>query len=501
MTLRNPVLPGFHPDPAILRAGDDYYLATSTFEWHPGVQLHHSRDLVHWRPLGGALTTAEQLDLRGVPDSGGVWAPDLTYANGLFHLVYSVVDSYGFGVTDVRVHHTTARAVEGPWSVPVALPSRGFDPSLFHDEDGSTWLVNMAIDRAGRNLGFAGIQAQRLGDDGKGVGEPVFLHGVTEHGCTEGPHVYRIGGWYYLVVAEGGTHWGHGALVLRSRELTGPYEADPNGPLVTSRDDPSLPLQKAGHASLVETQGGEWYAAHLVSRPYTERGRCVLGRETALQKVSWIDEWPRIEDGVPAVEVPAPDLPAHPWPGTGEPWNGLRRPVDDSWVEFGERIRIRGGQSAYGKRATSLLGRRVTAMRETFCADVDFRATGPHQSAGITAFYNSRHWFFLALTRDGLVLTGCDRGKRTVLHGETGVRDHAGLRLEFDGPVLRFAADTGEGWRDLGVTADATILSDEYVQEMVDGQAWTFGFTGAFAGLWVQDLANEGATAEFTMRP
>ncbi|GIF26734.1 xylan 1,4-beta-xylosidase [Actinoplanes tereljensis] len=492
VTIRNPVLPGSHPDPSILRVGDDFYLATSTFEWHPGVQVHHSRDLVHWRAMGGVLTEPRLLDLTGVPDSGGVWAPDLTYANGLFHLVYGVVDNYAFGYKDVSVRLTTAPRIEGPWSDPVPLPGRGFDPSLFHDEDGSTWLVNMVFDDR-PDGGFGGIEIQRLTG-----GDPVLIAPLTARGVTEGPHLYRRDGWYYLLVAEGGTGYEHGALVLRSRELLGPYEPDPAGELLTSRDDPDRSLQKAGHGCLVSTPAGEWFVAHLVARPYSRRGRCVLGRETALQRVEWTGGWPRVPGAAPAVEVPGPDLPPHPWPPEPKPWNSLRRPVTPDWAEAGPRIRIRGGQSPYGLRAPSLLARRVTDRQETLAVTMEFHPGGIHQAAGITAYYNSRNWYYLAVTAGDLVLTASSRGRRTVHHTETGVPDRLGLWLTFDGPVLRFARDTGTGWRDLGLELDATVLSDENADEIVDGQVRVFGFTGAFAGLWVQDLAGEGCHADFT---
>ena len=495
-TIRNPILPGFHPDPSVVRVGDDFYLATSTFEWFPGVQLHHSRDLVHWRSMGGILAERRLLDLGGVPDSGGIWAPDLTYANGLFHLVYAVVDNYAFGCKDVTVQLTTAPSIEGPWSDPVTLPSRGFDPSLFHGDDGSTWLVNMVFN-PWPGGGFGGIEIQRL-DGGVAVGSPTLIQPLTAQGVTEGPHIYHLRGWYYLLVAEGGTGYAHGALMLRSRTLLGPYEPDPAGPLLTSRHDPGLALQKAGHGSLISTSGDEWYLAHLAARPYSERGRCVLGRETALQRVEWVDDWPRVAGAVPAVEVPAPDLPEHPWPAAPKPWNSLRRPVSADWAELGERIRIRGGQSPYGLRAPSLLARRVTSTHEQLAVDMRFTATGVHQAAGITAYYNSRNWYYLAVTAEGLVLTASDRGRRTMVYAEAGIPERIGLRMTFDGPVLRCARDAGEGWHDLGVDLDATTLSDEYADEKIDGQVRAFGFTGAFLGLWVQALAGEGCEAEFT---
>ncbi|MBB6554169.1 glycoside hydrolase family 43 protein [Nonomuraea rubra] len=482
--IRNPVLPGFHPDPSILRVGADYYLATSTFEWYPGVLVHHSRDLVNWRPLGGILTERRLLDLSGVPDSGGVWAPDLTYANGLFHLVYSVMDTYAHGYKDVANYLVTAPAVEGPWSDPVRLPGRGFDAALFHDDDGTAYLLNMVFDsRPGR--GFSGIELQPLNG-----GTPRLI--LENRSITEGPHIYRVDGWYYLMVAEGGTGYEHCVSVLRSRSLEGPYEADPAGPMLTSRHDPGLELQKAGHGCLVRTQGGEWYLAHLAARPYSPRGRCVLGRESAIQRVEWQDGWPRVAGGVPAVEVPAPDLEPHPWPAEDGGWSTLRRPASPDWVRFeGGRVTVSGGQSPYGRRAPSLVARRVTAQRCRFGTGVTFEPGSVHQSAGITAYYNSRNWYHLALTTDGVVLTGSDRGARTVHFTAAGTASR--LELELDGPILRFSYD-GHA---IPVELDATILSDEHADEIIDGQIRSFGFTGAFVGLWVQDLAGEGCEAVF----
>ncbi|QFY11097.1 family 43 glycosylhydrolase [Nonomuraea phyllanthi] len=486
--IRNPVLPGFHPDPSIVRVGDDYYLATSSFEWYPGVRVHHSRDLVHWRPLGGILTERRLLDLSGVPDSGGVWAPDLTYHDGLFHLVYGVMDNYALGYKDVANHLITAPSIEGPWSDPVRLPGRGFDASLYH-EDGRTWLLSMVFDsRPGR--GFAGIEMRSL--DG---GKPELI--LPDREVTEGPHLYRIGGWYYLMVAEGGTGYQHQVTVLRSRSMSGPFEEDPAGPMLTSRHDPGLELQKAGHGCLVETQTGEWYLAHLAARPYHNRA-CVLGRETAIQRVVWEDGWPRVAGGVPAVEVAPPALPACPWPadedsggidgGLGARWSTLRRPASPDWVVAArDGLTIKGGQSPYGLRSPSLVARPVTARTCSLEAVVRFEPDGVHQSAGITAYYNSRNWHYLALTSDGLVLTTSDRGTRTEhLLGPAG--PEARLRVELDGPVVRF---------NHGPELDATILSDEHADERVDGHIRSFGFTGAFVGLWVQDLAGEGGTARF----
>ncbi|MGK5683850.1 glycoside hydrolase family 43 protein [Actinoplanes sp. URMC 104] len=527
--IRNPVLPGFHPDPSIVRVGSDYYIATSTFEWYPGVRLHHSTDLVRWRSLGGALTERRLLDLTGTADSGGIWAPNLTYANGLFHLLYTDVSTFAGGYWDPQNYLTTAERITGPWSDPVVLHGRGFDASLFHDEDGTTWMLSMRADwRPGRNR-FGGIEIQRYDPGERRLAGPArLIFEGTGAGLTEAPVVHRKDGWYYLFTAEGGTSWAHQVTVARSRTLFGGYEVDPGGPLLTSAGRPELALQKAGHGSLVRTPAGEWYLAHLVARPYTPYGRCVLGRETALQPVEWATgAWPRIRDGVPAEVVPAPaGTPAAAGrqpsaqldddhfddPVLGPDWSTLRRPATPDWLDLSARpshLRIRGGQSPMARHRPSLVARRVTARRCTFEATCEFEPRSYRQLAGVTAYYNTRNWYYLHVTADDdgtpvLDVLCCDSGRVTTAPGLRtplrGVR-RVGLRVRLDGPVLTFACTTdpdGEAvWHDLGRAFDATTLSDEYAATIVPGEPEAWGFTGAFVGLWVQDLGAEGGYADF----
>src|SRR3954451_12713327 len=202
--IRNPVLTGFHPDPSILRVGSHYYIATSTFEWYPGVRLHHSANLVDWTPLGGALSEKRLLDLTGAADSGGVWAPSLTYAHGEFHLLYTDVSTFAGGYWDPQNYLVTSPSVTGPWSDPVVLHGRGFDASLFHDEDGSTWMLSMRADwRPGRDR-FAGISIQRYDrHERRLTGPETMIFEGTAAGLTEAPALYRRDGWYHLVTAEG----------------------------------------------------------------------------------------------------------------------------------------------------------------------------------------------------------------------------------------------------------------------------------------------------------
>ena len=505
--LHNPVLPGFEPDPSILRVGDDYYIATSTFEWYPGVRLHHSRDLVNWRPIGGALRTLEQLDLRGVPDSGGIWAPDLSYVDGEFHLVYTIVDSYAEGWKDVPNYLVTAPTIEGPWSDPTFLHSRGFDASLFHDEDGRSWLANMLLDWRPDRPGFAGIELQEYDRAAKSlIGTPRKIFSGTDVGVTEGPHLYRRDGWYYLVVAEGGTGVEHQVTVARSRELFGPHEADPNGVTMTAKHDRTLPFQKAGHGCLVETPGGDWYMAHLLARPYREaHDRCVLGRETAIQRVEWsADGWPRVPGGVPhrdvAVDAPsllAPDA-SPSTPDFAADWSTLRRPASSDWITFdGGAVTIRGGQSPTGRRSPSLLAHRVTARTSSLRAALDFTPQSPDSLAGIAGYYNTRNWHYVYVTADEdgapyVTALSCVAGNlelHKTRHDLT-PGEPVDLAVRFDGVSLYLDP--------LGIELDATILSDEHADEFKDGVVRTFGFTGAMIGLWVIDLAGTEATARFT---
>ncbi|WP_431683665.1 glycoside hydrolase family 43 protein [Kitasatospora sp. KL5] len=519
--IRNPVLPGSHPDPSILRVGEDYYLATSTFEWYPGVRLHHSRDLVHWRPLGGALDSLRLLDLTGCPDSGGVWAPNLTHADGLFHLVYSNVSTYAGGFTDCPNHLVTAPSIDGPWSDPVPLHARGFDPSLLHVGDESL-LVNLVHDWRPGHGGSAGLEATRYDRTARRlVGEPVRIELPPGAGWIEGPNLYRRGDRYYLITADGGTGYDHQVTVARSRTLAGPYERDPAGPLLTARDHPDLPLQKAGHGSLVDTPDGSSYLAYLAARPEGRRGPCILGRETALSPVHWTaDGWPRTPTGLPEAAVGAPPTAVLyserkesadriEAPVLGPDWSTLRRPASPDWISLDEssgRLRLHGGRSPQSLSDASLVARRVTARRCSFETAVDFRPAGFQHLAGVTAYYNTRNWYFLHLTADDTGRTvlrraSCDRGVTTVdEQGEEHIAEPAGLRLgiDLDGPTLRFRRDLGDGWQPFGPALDATVLSDEHAEEHDPGGIRALGFTGAFVGLWAWDLTGRQLAAEFS---
>jgi xylan 1,4-beta-xylosidase len=524
--IQNPILRGFNPDPSICRVGDDYYIATSTFEWYPGVQIHHSRDLVHWRLLTRPLRRASQLDMRGDPDSCGIWAPCLTHDGEQFHLIYTDVKRYGRtsvggasggSLRDFHNYLVTANTIDGEWSDPVYLNSSGFDPSMFHDEDGRKWLVNMLWDhRPGHNR-FAGIVAQEFfPQEKKLVGARTNIFPGTPLGLTEAPHLYKRGGFYYLLTAEGGTGWNHAVTMARSRNLLGPYELHPDSYILSARNRPDAPLQRTGHADLVETQEGETYMVYLCGRPLKNRGRCTLGRETAIQKMQWRDGWlyTEGEPGLPQITTPAPLLPSHPFPPSPERENfdGAELPHDFQWLRTPQsetifslaarpgHLRLFGRETIGSLFTQSLVARRQQSHCYSAGTSMDFEPAHFQQSAGLVCYYGSNKFHYLHVSHDETI------GKHIRVMSalpDAPVADAftppipvpggpIELRVEVDEERLWFAfRQPGKSWHRLPQTFDASILSDE---AQMPGTA---NFTGAFVGMACQDMAGTVANADF----
>lgn len=528
-TVRNPILPGFNPDPSIVRVGDDYYIATSTFEWFPGVQIHHSRDLRHWRLLTRPLRRPSQLNMLGDPDSCGIWAPCLTHADGRFWLIYTDVKRYGrtssggaAGGASLRDFHNylvTCPTIEGDWSDPVYLNSSGFDPSLFHDADGRKWLVNQLWDhRPGKNR-FAGIVLQEYSiAERRLIGGRVNIFAGTELGFTEAPHLYRRGGWYYLLTAEGGTGWGHAVTMARSRTLAGPYELHPDKYILSSRHRPEVELQRAGHADLVETQTGETLMVYLCGRPLPNRGACTLGRETAIQPMTWGDDgWLRTMDGrgTAQAEVELPRLPAHPFPPAParEDFDGPALPIEFQWLRSPwpdelfsltarpGHLRLFGRETIGSLFKQALVARRQQAHCCSAATVVEFEPEHFQQMAGLVCYYGGTKFHYLYVSHDE------QAGKH--LRVMSALPNHmqadaftppvplpsgrpVQLRVEVDFERLHFAYRLDQGaWQWLPQQFDASILSDE---ASAPGNP---NFTGAFVGVACSDLAGTGRPADF----
>lgn len=289
----HPIIPGFYPDPTVCRVGEDYYLAHSSFEYFPGAPIFHSRDLVSWRQVGNILTRRGQFPAGDRRSSGGIYGPTLRHHDGRLHYVTTNVGDAESGQTIVTAEVPAAASADRElvWSDPVFVPRAvGIDPDIAWGEDGECYLT-----WAGRVAGGdpEGILQGRLDlKTGEFIGEPYLVWQGTGLAAPEAPHLYRIGGRWYLMLAEGGTERGHAVTIARADRPEGPYEPCPSNPVFTRRSTAN-PVQNTGHADLVETPAGDWAAVYLGVRPggFTPCFH-VLGRETFLAGVDWVDGWP-----------------------------------------------------------------------------------------------------------------------------------------------------------------------------------------------------------------
>ncbi|KPI41895.1 Beta-xylosidase [Cyphellophora attinorum] len=485
--VRNPILPGFNADPSILRVGEDYYIATSTFEWFPGVQIHHSKDLANWS------------------------------SSHKFWLVYTDVKRKDGSFKDTHNYIVHAPAIEGPWSDPIYANSSGFDPSLFHDEDGRKWFVNMLWDHTRRPRAFAGIMLQEFdGKAGKLVGPRKNVYRGTELDLVEGPHLYKRNGWYYLLTAEGGTAYDHACTLARSRDIWGPYEDHPQKYVITSKDSPFAAIQRAGHGDIVETPEGKTYMVHLGGRPITQKRRCILGRETNLQEAYWKDDWLYVKNGpVPSlyVEVPGTFDEQSYWvekrydfkDGLPRDFQWLRTPEPERIFSTGERgLTLIGRESIGSWFEQALVARRQTHFSYDAETIVDFSPEDERQFAGLTAYYCRYNFFYLTVSADAngkrqLQLQSSEisypEGKLETLPEPVAIPDTGKVRLalRLRGDSLQFFyALEGKELEAIGPVYAASILSDECGGHQAHGS-----FTGAFVGVAASDLNGLAAQATF----
>ncbi|WP_020209778.1 glycoside hydrolase family 43 protein [Gilvimarinus chinensis] len=520
--IRNPILPGFNPDPSIVRVGDDFYIATSTFEWYPGVQIHHSRDLKNWRLVSRPLNRPALLDMTGEPDSCGVWAPCLSWADGRFWLIYTDVKRFDGNFKDTHNYLTTCERIDGDWTDPVYLNSSGFDPSLFHDEDGRKWLVNMVWDHRPERTFFGGILLQEYDVSSQrliGTAKNIFAGSTL--GFTEGPHIYKRDGYYYLLTAEGGTGYDHAMTLARSRSLTGPYELDPNGHFITAKDNPELAIQRCGHGAVVDTpNGSEHYAVHLCSRPLSPEDRfSPLGRESAIQRVRWDDQgWLRLdnESNLPETSVQAPNLPEHPWPAEAtdfdftnselpQAFQWLRTPRHERLFSLTERagcLRLFGRESLGSHFESSLVALRQDSLSCEAGAVVEFNPENFQQMAGLVCYYNSQKFHYLYISHDEalgkqLAIMSCDAKlgleasfPMAPIALESNKKIHLKAVIRRAELTFSYRYDDSE-WCELPVTLDYRHLSCEA------GKGEGASFTGTFIGMACQDLTGTARAADF----
>lgn len=534
MQIKNPILPGFNSDPSIIRVEDTYYIATSTFEWFPGVRIHASQDLVHWNLVTNVLDTVKLVDMKGNPSSGGIWAPDLSYSDGKFWLIYTDVKITDGAFKDMKNYLTTAEQIEGPWSAPTLVNGVGFDASMFHDEDSRKYLVQQTWDHREYHHPFDGITLTEFDVETMKL-KPATARTIFEGTAVklvEGPHLYKLNGEYFLFAAEGGTIFTHQEVVARSKSLDAKsFVVEPDGPFLTNFDTPNSYLQKQGHGALVNTPGGEWYYASLTARPWNHdnesatdpRGWSTLGRETSLQKVYWDEQgWPRVEGGhggktfvdapKDAIETEAPADHSQHDDFVSEKldlnWNTLRVPFTEKMGTTGNgSLKLIGQGSLANPFDLSLIARRWQAFYFDAETKVKFDPYSYQAMAGLTNYYNHSHWSWIFVTKN-------DEGAPVIEIGE----NKGGLRngsyssyFKDDAPIIPvgtewvrfktevrkesytylYAFDDGD-WIETGITLDAAVLSDDYVVREYGGF-----FTGAYVGLAAVDYSGYDSTAEF----
>ena len=531
----NPILRGFNPDPCVCRKGDDYYLAVSTFEWMPGIPVYHSKDLKNWELYTHVLTDDEKINLRRLPSAKGIWAPCLTYCKqeDLFYVVYGIMNNQNARYFDVDNYLITAKDIQGPWSEPVYLHSSGFDASILHDDDGRKWIVALDWEtRDGYEKPGVICLAEYSPEKKAILGYPKRIwRGGTDRGCIEAPHLTKKNGYYYLMCAEGGTGYNHCVTMARAENVRGPYEGDPENPIVTSapgysneRHDPDhlkpkyfnpdSVLQKSGHGSYVETPEGEVYLFHLCSRPFVPELRCTLGRETAVQKMMWTEDgWLRMADGsnLAKLEVPESSLPECPMPQIPEyddfdsdeieNWYYAPRQMPSSFADATSRkgyVRIRGEEAGTSLNKVSLLARKLTSVHVRVTTKMDFAPEVFQHSAGLIMYYDNMNFILLrkyyseTLEQSAIAVLQVENGvRKEYLDTRTPVDEgELWFRLYVEGRETWFEwSSDGNEYRKIGKIFDTTKFSDEYSE---------YGeFTGTFVGLTCGDRMKHAKCADF----
>ncbi|MFS2223119.1 glycoside hydrolase family 43 protein [Pantoea sp. B65] len=542
--VQNPILKGFNPDPAICRRGDDYYIAVSSFEWFPAIPVYHSRDLSHWTLHTHVINDRHLLDLRKLRSAKGIWAPCLTWseAEGLFYVLYGVMNSMNGRYFDVDNYLVSAENIEGPWSEPVYLHSAGYDASLVHDDDGRKWVV--AVDWETRDNYQGAISVVEYNAESRSlIGYPQRIwSGAFEIGA-EGAHITKRNGYYYLMCAEGGTGYGHCVTMGRARNIFGPYEKDPLNPILTSATaaalhapliinkdsaeafdkdylrracfNPDSYLQKSGHASYVENDNGEVLLVHLCARPLRPELCCPLGRETAIQRMYWSeDNWLRLSSGGNLAQEGMETGAVGGSQGAGVVEHHIQfdsaaldinlyapRIAADCFADTATKagyVTLRGQESLCSENNVSLLARKLTSLDTTVSSKMDFSPQVFQHSAGLVLYYDNMNYLFLQKTFDeqtaspSLYVIHLDNGLKREDHLDEIHPEQAELylRLNIAGRKTFFSWSVdGEQYQRIGKEYATALFSDEYSR---------YGeFTGCFVGMACVDSLYHRAAAHF----
>lgn len=472
-TYENPIIPGFYPDPSICRVGEDYYLVNSSFEFFPGVPLWHSKDLANWEQIGHVLTRQSQLPLDNAWSSGGIYAPTIRYHDGRF---YMITTNCGGGGN----FYVWTDDIYGEWSDPVWIDHGGIDPSLFWDDDGKVYYLGSGMHQFEIDLAT-----------GKKLSEVRKIWDGTGGRCPEGPHMYKRNGWYYLMIAEGGTEYGHMQTIARSRSVWGPFESCPRNPILTHRDDIASPFQAVGHADFVDDPDGNWWMVFHAIRPSVAQLHHI-GRETMLAPMVWDEDgWPVINGGksvTAAMTVEsAGDFMGHrdwkdDFAGSLNPrWSFLRNPHTEKYGFGAAGLALTGCADTLsnGKNPTMLITRQ---QQFNLRYETEISLSGAGGLAGLTVFHTNEHHYDLCVQpREA----GCQVWlRRRVVDMEA-----ESAPVCFDGAdklILRVDADKMKYVFFAGTDPEHLVLIGTGSTQLLSTEVMRCTFTGCFAGMFAE---------------
>ena len=491
---KNPVIPGFYPDPSICRVGDDFYLVNSTFEYFPGVPIHHSKDLINWQPIGHCLTRTSQLPLDKCGPSGGIYAPTLRHHEGIFYMVTTNVTNRGNFIV-------FSKNITGPWSEPAWIDVDGIDPSLYF-EDGKCYLT------VNPNNTIYLYEINPI--TGKLLSEGKAIWQGTGGRYPEGPHIYKKDDWYYLLISEGGTEYGHNITIARSKHIDGPYESNPANPILThvGMNAQLNPIQGTGHGDLIQAPDGSWWMVCLAFRPQSGLHH-VLGRETFLAPVRWDENaWPVINgDGTIDLEMDAPTLPLQPFvplptmndfneDTPGYEWNYLRNPnpEDYSLTERPGYLRLKGTDITLDYiDSPTFIARRQQHINFAAGTAVEMGKAKAGDEAGITLYMNNNAHYDLYVEQTR------DKEQKVVLRYKLGKMTHIANEITVPTGKICLSVQGGNNDYTFSYSTDGkkyiTIdkMDTKYLSSETNG-----GFTGVYIGLYaVSPYKRSNSYADF----
>ncbi|MBN1181655.1 MAG: glycoside hydrolase family 43 protein [Bacteroidales bacterium] len=473
VTYTNPILPGVYPDPAICRVGEDYYLVTSTFEYFPGVPVFHSKDLVNWEQIGHCIDRKEQL-----PKGMNIFAPTISYHDGTFYMITTSMGG------DVGNFYVTAKNPAGPWSDPVWTDVKGIDPSLFFDDDGKSYVISQAF-----ILKEIDLKTGKILDEGRKI------WCGTGQNATEGPHIYKKDGYYYLMAAEGGTHECHRETIARSHSIWGPYTDNPANPILTHANaaGASSAIKGVGHADIVQAHDGSYWMVCHGFRSVGFDSHQILGRETCLVPLIWpTNGWPVVNgNGTLSEKMTCPTLPLKPFPvkptkteftdqTLGFEWNYIQAPVNINYSLDARKgfLSLKVSSINLGEKGSpTFVGRRLQDFYFKASTRVEFDPAKENEQAGFVLVNNGSHFGLMIKQQNGKRYLVAELRFGSVVYESKKIELKKGpVNLKIEGAKSTYKFFYSQGNDDY---TEIQIVDSKFLSSETAG-----GFSGTYVGLY-----------------